>query len=80
MVPGAVRCCGCRSVVPADVLAAVGDVCPNCHRPLTPVARGHRTLAQTLELADEAAVRGQRADALPRLQTVEAVSHQPPGV
>ena len=77
---GVVRCCACRSVVPPDVLAAVGDVCPNCQRPLTRAAKHERAVAQTLEWADEAAVRGRRADALAWPQTVEPVSHQLSGV
>jgi hypothetical protein len=78
MVPSAVRCHACRSVVPADVLAAVGDACPNCHRPLTWVARHERAVAQTLKWADEAVARGRHADALAWLRTVEAIGDQLP--
>lgn len=29
-----VRCSACRSALHADVLAAIGDKCPRCHRSL----------------------------------------------
>jgi hypothetical protein len=65
-------------VVPADVLAAVGDICPNCHRPLTSAARHDRAVAQTLDWADKAAARGQHSDALAWLRTVEAIGDHLP--
>jgi hypothetical protein len=73
MVPPAIRCSSCRASIPADVLAAVGDVCPHCHRPLSSGAKHDRAVAQTLDWADEAAARGEHAEALAWLQTIEAV-------
>jgi len=73
MVPRAVRCPSCRRSVPGDVLAAVGDACPHCQRPLDPSAKHERAVAQTLDWADQAAGRGKYADALAWLKMVEAI-------
>jgi predicted amidophosphoribosyltransferase len=67
VLSGAVRCCACRSVVPADVLAAVGGLCPHCDRPLSSVAKHDRPVAHSLEWADETSARGQQADTLDEL-------------
>jgi len=73
MVPRAVRCPSCRRSVPGDVLAAVGNVCPRCQRPLDSGAKHERAVAQTLEWADQAAGRGKYADALAWLKMTEAI-------
>jgi len=73
MAVRAIRCPSCRTATAADVLAAVGGACPHCHRPLDSAARHEQAVAQTLEWADEAAARGDHADALAWLNTVEAV-------
>jgi len=52
----------------------------SCQRPLTRAAKHERAVIQTLEWADEAAARGQHADALGWVQTVEAVSDQLSGL
>lgn len=62
MVPRAVRCPACRRSVPGDVLAAVGDACPYCQRPLDPSAERERVIARTLEPA-QAIKRGRARDA-----------------
>ena len=71
-----IRCTACRAAIAADVVAATGGTCPHCHRPLNTAARHERAVAQTLEWADEAAARGDHANALAWLKTVEAVGDQ----
>lgn len=77
MAAHAVRCTACRSAIPTDLLAAVGDICPRCHRPLNPSGRKHdRAVAQTLDWADEAASRGDHAEALAWLSMLDTMGHQ----
>ncbi len=72
----AIRCPVCRTVVPADVLGAIGGACPGCQRPLDAAAKHALAVAQTRRWADQAAARGDHAEALAWLQTVEAVGEQ----
>ena len=76
MLQSAIRCSACRSVVPADLVAAVGDTCPSCHRPLNRATQHERAVAQTLEWADEAASRGDHARALEWLTVLEKIGEQ----
>lgn len=69
----AIRCPSCRTLVAANGVAPDGATCPNCHRPFNMAARHERAVAQTLRWADEAAARGDHADALEWLKIVEAV-------
>ncbi len=72
----AIRCPVCRTAVPADVLGAVGGACPGCQRPLDAGARHALAVAQTRRWADQAAARGDHAEALAWLKTVEAVGER----
>lgn len=76
MVASAIRCPACRTVVPAHVLGAVGGGCPSCQQPLDAAARHALAVAQTRRWADEAAMRGDHAEALAWLKTVEAVGER----
>lgn len=76
MAPRAIRCPACRAAVAADVVAAVGDMCPHCHRPLNAATKHARAVTQTLEWADEAAARGDHAGALGWLHTLETIGEQ----
>ena len=76
MAVRAIRCPSCRAAIAADVVAAVGGACPHCHRPLETAARHERAVAQTLEWADQAAARGDHADALAWLNLLETMGHR----
>lgn len=74
MAASAIRCPICRTVVPADVLGAVGGACPNCQQPLDAAARHALRVARTRRWADQAAVSRDRADALARPGAFQAVA------
>jgi hypothetical protein len=63
-------------VVAADVLTAVGDVYPRCRRPLGAATRHEWAVARTLEWADDAAARGDHANALGWLGVLDTMGDQ----